>query len=363
MQLLNGKLIFSATDLSNYLACPHLTLLNRRTAQGGPRPRVYPDPSLEVLRQRGHEHEQAVLARLRGGEGDQRVTEIDHSDRDESRLERYQRLAAKTVEALRAGVDLIYQGCLFDGSWVGFPDFLRKVDLPSKLGGWSYEVIDAKLAREAQGGALLQVLLYADLLQALQGIAPASVHLALGGPDAPLATFRVKHYAAYFRAIRKRFLEWVASAPAELPLAAGPVPHCEICDWDHTCTQERRDVDHLSFVAGISRQQRKVLVESGIPTLAALGALDTSRLPRFDGITPGALERIHSQARIQLQGREQGRGLYELLPVVPDLGLAALPQPSLGDLFLDLEGDPYAFDVGIEYLFGVVDIDGKYVGR
>ena len=33
-------------------------------------------------------------------------------------------------------------------------------------------------------------------------------------------------------------------------------------------------------------------------------------------------------------------------------GLAALPEPSPGDLFLDLEGDPYV-DGGLEYLFGV----------
>lgn len=30
MQSLNGQLIFSATDLSNFLECPHLTFLTRR---------------------------------------------------------------------------------------------------------------------------------------------------------------------------------------------------------------------------------------------------------------------------------------------------------------------------------------------
>src|SRR5207249_2311613 len=33
-------------------------------------------------------------------------------------------------------------------------------------------------------------------------------------------------------------------------------------------------------------------------------------------------------------------------------GLAGLPNPSPGDLFLDLEGDPYVDEGGIEYLFG-----------
>jgi len=36
--------------------------------------------------------------------------------------------------------------------------------------------------------------------------------------------------------------------------------------------------------------------------------------------------------------------------------LAALPLPSPGDLFLDFEGDPFAFDQGLEYLIGTVMI-------
>jgi hypothetical protein len=52
---------------------------------------------------------------------------------------------------------------------------------------------------------------------------------------------------------------------------------------------------------------------------------------------------------------------YELLEPEPaaeggvaaDRGLSALPEPSVGDLFFDIEGDPFAYWEGLDYLFGV----------
>ncbi|MCY4508031.1 MAG: TM0106 family RecB-like putative nuclease, partial [Acidobacteria bacterium] len=74
-----------------------------------------------------------------------------------------------------------------------------------------------------------------------------------------------------------------------------------------------------------------------------------------------ALARIREQARVQDQARREGRHIHELLtPVEPDKGLAALPEPSDGDVFFDLEGDVFAADGGLEYLFGVVDRDANY---
>ena len=40
---------------------------------------------------------------------------------------------------------------------------------------------------------------------------------------------------------------------------------------------------------------------------------------------------------------------------IPNRGLLSLPDPRSGDLFFDIEGDPYAYDDGIEYLFGVLE--------
>src|ERR1043166_6211071 len=100
MQSLENRLIFSATDLSNFLACPHLILLKRRTALGGPRPRVFDDPGVEVLRRRGLEHEQKFLAGLQEG-GALRIVDFTRPPSEPYGLERLQRHAGATLEAMR----------------------------------------------------------------------------------------------------------------------------------------------------------------------------------------------------------------------------------------------------------------------
>ena len=59
---------------------------------------------------------------------------------------------------------------------------------------------------------------------------------------------------------------------------------------------------------------------------------------------------------MQVEQRRTGRVDYELLlPIQAERGLAMLPPPSPGDIFFDLEGDPFATDDGLEYLWGVID--------
>ena len=77
--------------------------------------------------------------------------------------------------------------------------------------------------------------------------------------------------------------------------------------------------------------------------------------------------RIREQARIQLEARIEGKPKFECLPNEPGEGFSCLPPPSTGDIFLDLEGDPFVGDGGLEYLFGVATAgdDGTlvYEGR
>ena len=361
MRHADGRLLFSATDLSRHLSCAHLTSLRRAAALGEiERPTPYDDPRAEVLKQRGIEHERRLLERFAAeGRAVEIVTppESPFSERDPEEA------AVRTREAMRRGVDVVYQGRLQDddGRWSGYPDFLLRVDEASAPGGWSYEVLDAKLARVAKGEALLQLLLYSDLLAQVQGTRPEWMHLALGGNDGPReASFRVVEYSAYYRAVRRRFEAHAAEPPDTYP---EPVDHCVLCDWKQGCADRRRADDHLSLVAGITRGQRRKLVDRGVTTMAGLGALDLTAFPPPDGVSHDALVRIREQARIQDQGRREGRRIHELItPVKEDKGLAALPAPSPGDHFFDLEGDAFATDGGREYLFGAADRHGGYDG-
>jgi len=52
-----------------------------------------------------------------------------------------------------------------------------------------------------------------------------------------------------------------------------PTAHCEVCAWQSTCDARRRQDDHISLVAGISKVQRTELGSHGIETVAALSTL------------------------------------------------------------------------------------------
>lgn len=68
--------------------------------------------------------------------------------------------------------------------------------------------------------------------------------------------------------------------------------------------------------------------------------------------TADSYSRIREQARIQVDARETGENNFEVLPVEDGFGLTRLPVPSDGDIFFDLEGDPFVGEHGLEYLFG-----------
>ena len=345
-----GRLRLSATDLANHLACRHLTALDRGAAEGRWRPPDWFRPETEVLKLRGLEHERAYLAHLeRAG------LAIVHLDEGEGPGGAADGGTARerTLAAMRAGAAVIAQGTLADGRWLGRADVLRRVERPSALGAWSYEALDTKLAQETKAGAILQLCLYSDLLECAQGVRPEHMYVVPRRPDFPLETYRVEDYLAYYRLVRARLEAAVdADAPAAPDTYPEPVPHCDVCRWWPRCDRQRRDDDHLCLVAGISRLQTRELQARRIASLAALAA---EPLPIAWTPARGAREgygRAREQARVQLAGRTAGRPLHEPLPQEPGRGLALLPAPSPGDLFLDLEADPYVDEGGLEYLFG-----------
>jgi predicted RecB family nuclease len=371
VQTIDGRPVYAATDLVAYLACEHLTQLERAAlAKLVDRP-IRDDPELDIIRKRGFEHERRFLADLEA-DGRAAVTiELDGSIED--RGDQLRAAAAETTTAMASGADVIYQATFFDGTWRGHADFLLRVDdtaKPSRFGPYHYEVADTKLARHVKASAVLQICTYIDLLEAVQGVRPEWMHVALGGSARAVERLRVDDYMAYYRSARDRFLRTMTDEVAAVYPPAHtypePVEHCDVCRWAAECVARRRADDHLSLVAGISARQRRALSGRGTSTLAELGRLDLPIDPQLEGTSAGAIVRVREQARIQLEGRLEHRPKYELLLPGPgaaidrERGLVTLPPPSKNDLFLDLEGDPYAFDDGLDYLFGVLEQNGTF---
>jgi len=340
--------MFSATDVANFLACQHTATLDRAESREEIKKPFFDDPAIELLQKLGLEHEKQYLRHLTDVDG-LAVTQIDVGAS-------WQEAASETIRALGSGAPAVYQATFLDGVWRGRADFLIRVDRPSALGPWSYEVVDTKLARSTKSGAVIQLCFYSDLLSRIQELEPERMYVVLGG-GVKAEEFVVQRYIAYYRRIRR---EYEAAWKTERNTYPEPTEHCEVCSWYPLCDKRRRHDDHLSLVAGISRNQRKALGERGVSTVAGLAAFRLPVGPKIERIGEAALFRIREQARLQVMGREQGKPCYEMLePIETDKGLATLPSPSVGDLFLDLESNPYVLDQGLEYLIGFLTFDAS----
>jgi predicted RecB family nuclease len=345
MKLLSEKIRSSATDLSNHLACHHLTTLDLRVARGERKAPEWVDPNTAVIRERGLRHEAAYLKHLADQE---RLTVTKLGE-----VKGEQKVLDETLRLMNTGAEVIAQGSLAGVDWFGLPDILRRVDRPCAKWPWSYEVADTKLSRETKAATILQLSTYSELLEKIQGTQPEWMWVITPGTKFVGEKYRVAEYAAYFRYLKTRLTNTI-QAGGEQNTYPEPVPHCDICRWFKECDSQRRSDDHLSLVAGIRRQQQNQLEEWGTETMAKLAVLPIPLQQQPKHGSREGIERVREQARVQVVGREDNRLIHErLLPVIASTGFCRLPEPSGDDVFLDFEGDPFVGDSGLQYMFGI----------
>jgi uncharacterized protein len=300
-------------------------------------------PDLEIIRQLGMEHELAYLRYLE--KLGFKVSDLRAMGNEEEAI-------VETVKLMKQGTDIIAQGALAKGRWFGRPDVLRKTPQKSGLGEWSYEVYDCKLALETKGTTILQLSLYSELVAEVQGHFPEWMYVITPTEQFEPEPYRFAEYAAYCRYIKTRFERLCDAPPDSVKTYPEPVPHCPICRWFAECDEKRRDDDHLSLVAGITRLQQKQLRAWDTDTTRKLAVLPIPLQRRPDFGVPEGYVRVREQARVQVAGIDEQKPVHELLAPDAERGLARLPEPSVGDIFFDLEGDPFVASGGREYLFG-----------
>lgn len=338
MRNLGGNILFSATDLMRFMGCAHATTLDLMRLRGeGPEPGEDTEDAA-LLQKQGDAHEAGHLQKLKSA--GKAVLEIPRGDLVAD--------AKATQAALAQGAEVVFQGAFLSGTWGGWSDFLLRVDRPSALGPFSYEVADTKLKRRPHPKHVLQLVLYSDLLTEVQGVAPEFAHVELGTGER--ATLRLADYAHYARAARGRLEAFVAEPTPTRPI---PCADCGLCRWADHCESVWQAEDSLFNVANISRGQVKKLEAAGITTMADLAELDRP----VRGMAEGTRARLVTQARLQ-HARKTGAPSFELRAPEPGKGFDLLPEPQPGDLFYDIEGDPH-YEGGLEYLHGVW-CDGQF---
>ena len=217
------NLIFSASDLVAFLGCRHATYLDRRRIDGlvAP-PAETSDPYLDLLQEKGLEHERSLRDRFQS-EG-KRVVDIATDGLLEERT-------AHTRAAMEDGADVIYQGAFLSGRWHGYADFLLRVEGTSRLGAFHYEPLDTKLAHSARPKHLMQLGIYARLLADVQGRPPERVHVALGNGDT--LAFALREFDSYLEGAIERFQQFIEAIPASS--VGEPCKACEQCRWRERC--------------------------------------------------------------------------------------------------------------------------------
>ncbi|KQY95049.1 MULTISPECIES: TM0106 family RecB-like putative nuclease [unclassified Brevundimonas] len=323
--------LLSASRLNAFQACRHQTALWLQ----GVKPPERADDAITLIRAKGFEHEARVVEQLRAKYG--AVVEIPGEGSLEHRVQ-------LTVQAMNDGAPVIYQAALTDGRWVGYPDFLVRSDTQED-GTWRYAPEDAKLAKKAKAEHLLQLGVYAALLEHVSGHRPPQG--AIHGSGGPPERFRLEDTRHITRRMMGQFEAFI-DAPVETQAVKNGA--CGQCDFLDRCTSEWRTADSPVFVAGMRGDQIIKLAKAGVRTLTDVAALPTgSKVP---GIGEDTLAKLANQARLQMRGAAGGQHLAETLPSEPLRGFAILPPPQPGDLFYDIEGDPL-YPEGLEYLHGL----------
>lgn len=372
MHITGGNWAFNTRDLMRASTCAHCTTLSVLHALNVPRVEERLGPYIEKQRIARELGEDKTLPQKYGELYEEQLTQelIENSPRGTLKSPSEIGNFNETVDLMRAGVPVIYQGGLehlTESSFFrGRPDFLVKsgwrlefrnnslhaLKDSSSTDQAGYTVWDAKYSSHPKPEYALQVAIYIDALESLGLKAGNAIHgLVLGnrtltelreGEIVPAARLARQHLEGEIRKVQQQSLgatlenfEWHCAGPKD----------CELCEYPELCEDERKHSGDLILVAGLGKAMRSKLKQHDIQTITDLA---TSPLEKIPGVSKSSFEKLRLQAKAQLRSTEE----VPFSELLPDPMIQFLPKPSPKDVFFDMEGFPYFRDGGLEYLLG-----------
>ncbi len=335
-------LLYSPSDLILYMRSPFASWMERLAVE---KPELVEDietdqdAMMELLADKGNNHENTFLAELKNQFGNDNVFEINTENRDLA--------AKKTKTAMHKGYPVIFQAYLQRDGFAGFADFLIKRDGCSELGDYYYEAWDTKLSRTTRPYFLVQLCCYSWMLEKIQGIIPEETVVVLGNQQQD--RYRIAAYYSYFTNLKTGFLNFQQKFTGNFSKRPDPAFEKEYGRWSSYAEQLLKQSDSLALVANMRKSQIKKLLNAGIHTMSELA---DSEITSIKSMAPETFNKLKDQAEIQCRSRGQDKPEYQIIQSDNGKGLSALPPASELDIYFDIEGHSI-IDGGLEYLWGV----------
>ena len=250
------------------------------------------DPQLKLLQERGYAHERLYIAQLEAAGR----TVVEMTRGVAATPAELRAAHDETVEAMRAGTDVIFQAHVLRRPLArppGLPAPARRSAVGPRRVQLRHRRHEARQAGQGRGDR-------PDVR--LRGPARAGpghpTRDDRGGDRRPR---RARPPARRLRRLlpgrrRRRFEARIDPAAGDaVDTYPEPVDHCRVCSWWTMCVDRRRADDHLSLVANITRSNRRRLVAAGVDD--ARGARRARRRGRRSRSSrPRILERLRHQA-------------------------------------------------------------------
>ncbi len=216
-----------------------------------------------------------------------------------------------TLSAMRQGIDVISQACLEMNGFMGYADFLIKVEGTSNLGDFHYEVWDTKLSKHLKPSYIVQLCCYAEMLEVMQGMRPQNIVVVLGSEERK--KLRTNDCFQYYLGLKQSFLSsQIDFDPNNIP---DPANFKALGTWSTYAEQLLIEKDHLFQIANITRGQIKKINKFGILTVQNLVDTDVQRIP---GINESIFQGLKKQAYIQKKSQGQIKPCYQVS--IPEKG-------------------------------------------
>jgi uncharacterized protein len=278
---------------------------------------------MQYLFDRGKEHEDVVVSKLKFAMPSPKLSN--------------KQAFLKTIEFMKNGEPIIYQGVLIHDNLIGKPDLLIKQKGKRSFGDYYYVPADIKTGLNLKKEYAMQIVFYAYLLEKIQGFMPLEAKLIKG--DFSEDKFKVQDYYNDFSEILFDIKKIIQGKKIK--------PHifseCKECPWHDFCFDWALKSKDISLIYNLSRSKEEVLVNFGVDTINKAADMNIDELSKVKGLGITSLTKWKNQAKSLQQKKIIKINNYEF--------------PSAKPIYFDIEADT---ELDVVYLFGIIE-DGKYI--